>query len=76
MSKIGLEFIIFCLLIISLIILGVCISDPLEFGFLYTIERKWGGVNNVVLVYKTIINVLTVFSCTCLICLSYLVSKK
>ena len=34
------------------------------------------GEDNIVLMYKTVINGLTLFSCTCLICLSYLVSKK
>jgi len=91
MSKTGLEFILFVLLIVSLILLGIIISDPGEYLKLiekidyynFNMDRGvsgdrtlWMEKDNMVLMYKTVINGLTFFSCTCLICLSYLVSKK
>ena len=90
MNKTGLELILFLLLIVSLILLGIIINDPEEFLKLIekidysnydfdgrNVRRKFQmGTDNMVLMYKTVINGLTFFSCTCLICLSYLVSKK
>ena len=98
MSKTGLEFILFGLLIVSLILLGIIISDPGEYLKLiekidyynFNIDRGdtysgipissdrtlWMEKDNMVLMYKHVISLLTFFSCTCLICLSYLVSKK
>ena len=92
MSKTGLEFILSILLIVSLILLGFIIKNPGEFFvFIEEIkwsDHHWKYLNqdnkrflkmgndNMVIMYKTVINGLTFFSCTCLICLSYSVSKK
>ena len=86
MSKNNFESILFLLLIVSFILLLLIISDPGEefSDFIDNLSRSQYkgpvrdvklGDNNIGLI-KNFINGLTLFSCTCLICLSYLVSKK
>ena len=90
MSKERLELILYILLTINLISLILIICLPFE-TFSLIIEKldttiHFGsrrsrtnfkiGEDNIILIYKTIINGLTLFSCTCLFCLSHLVSKK
>lgn len=91
MSKKGLELTLCLLFIVCLIFLVLMICFPEEkFSLLienldnsiYKVRRRSRsgifqiGEDNVVLMYKTVINGLIFISCTCLICLSYLVSKK
>jgi len=83
MTKTGLEIFITILLLSSLILISLGYGDPGEvFRHLDRIYIDYGkkdifsSQDNMFMIYKNILLILSFFSCTCLICLSYLVSKK
>lgn len=86
MNKTILQSFLTILLVLSIIFLIVCLGQPWELRYLiqdilediYDSQRIRSGIDpiNFVMIWENIISGLIFISCTCLICLSYLVSKK
>ena len=80
MIKRGLEIFITMLLLSSLILILLVYHNPNEvftkFDNYIFGENIISSQDNIFMIYKNILLMLSFFSCTCLICLSYLVSKK